>query len=127
MPADVCVFIVKFRGLQHPIQRSTDAGRKRLMTETGAHRGGERARMGLRLDEEPCDSNGQLRLRYKRPELAVDERIPRARKAKANGAADPAAPANDAGAKPAKKKAAAKRKAAKDKKAAPPPRTGTDG
>ena len=51
---------------------------------------------------------------------------PRARKAKANGAADPAAPANDAGAKPAKKKAA-KRKAAKDKKAAPPPRTGTDG
>jgi len=51
---------------------------------------------------------------------------PRARKAKANGAADPAAPANDAGAKPAKKKAA-KRKAARDKKAAPPPRTGTDG
>jgi DNA topoisomerase I len=55
------------------------------------------------------------------------KKAPRARKAKANGAADPAAPANDAGAKPAKKKAAAKRKAAKDKKAAPPPRTGTDG
>ncbi len=50
------------------------------------------------------------------------------KKAKANGAAEIAAPANDADAKPkaAKKKAAPKRKAAKAKTEAPP-RTGTDG
>jgi DNA topoisomerase-1 len=49
-------------------------------------------------------------------------------KAKANGAAEPASPANDRGEKPkAKRKAAPKRKAAKNKKADAPPRTGTDG
>jgi len=81
----------------------------------------------LKPEELTLDTGGGAAGRARREGAARQETAARAQKAKANGAADPAAPANDAGAKPAKKKAAAKRKAAKDKKAAPPPRTGTDG